>query len=159
MKKSYAHIDLIFSFGIIFLIIFFFLNFDERVQRNFLESKNNFRLNLDAVDICNYLINGKGKPVNWTDLNLASKIGFESENSFDLSFTKISSCNKTNLLKIREKLNINSYISFSLFNVTNSNVEIFSCRNIPKNYFSYANHLCYSKIGKDIVKFEVELWE
>ena len=157
MKKSYAAIDLIFSLGVMFIIIFFVLSMEERAQKDFLISKEEFKLNLDATDLCDYLINNKGVPSNWSNLSSVSNLGFQKENSFDLDFVKLSLC-ANNTLKIREKLKINSYISLSLFNVSNSQ-EIFSCKKIPSIYKIYTKSFCYSRINKSIVKFEVGLWK
>ena len=44
MKKSYAAIDLIFSLGVMFIIIFFVLSMEERAQKDFLISKEEFKL-------------------------------------------------------------------------------------------------------------------
>ena len=160
MRKAYIHIDVSIAIGILIFIIFISFSMAKEFQLSAFSSFRHLALDEDSKDICSLLVNSKGFPTNWSQLDDVQVLGFQKDDKDEINLEKFERCGNS-LHIVRNLLHITSYPVLKLYLVDDrGNFSLLSqCGKVSKNYRRIVKHSCYSHINDSLANLEVILWE
>ena len=160
-KCGYLQID--FAFAVLVFIMFFFVVFSifNSQSSNYKKSSIYAEINVEASDLCFFLVNNYGYPTNWeNDILTADYVGLRSLSNFSLDAAKIAEFNSFNYNLILDDLgfdDVNLYINIYGMVSDSTYLDFGVASEDLKAYVSSTS--CFSNFNGEPVVVFVEVWK
>ncbi|MDA3856504.1 MAG: hypothetical protein PF569_09695 [Candidatus Woesearchaeota archaeon] len=160
-KKGYLQIDFVFAILVFFMFFFVIYSSYSSYSSNFEKTVIYSEIEIDSRDLCFFLVNTNGNPVNWElDIYNVNFLGLRSSSNYSLDSLKIAEFNDVNYHSILDVLglddsNLNIMIkglssnsTYLNFGISSDNLGVYSSMNS-----------CFSNYNSEPVIVFVEVWK